>query len=851
MLKSGKEPLFTSRSARRLHLLLVEDSAADAELMLRELRHALEDFTYERVDNLVDLELALTRAPDVALCDIVMPGFDGREAVTLIRQRAPEMPIIIVTGELDDREAADLISAGANDYLLKDRLGRLGGAIERALQQKRQRERAAHVIAGQNEILKGIAMGAPLSSTLESIVRLIESQAGDMLCSILIVDGEVMRHGAAPSLPAEWNAAIDGQLHGPKAGSCGTAVWRAADVIVTDIKRDPLWADYRDAALAHGLRACWSRPVFATDRRILGTFAMYYTEKRGPTADEDQLVAVAVGLAAVALEQAETTHRMQIAVQALENIADGVMILDDEFHILQVNPAFERILDESEENVKGAVPDSLRQDGLYPTLGADVKAALNSVGHWQGEIQGRRRDGEQFPALLNVSRAAPNRIIATFSDISVSRDYENRLAFLSQHDSLTQLANREQFSARIASAITNARRSRGSIGVLMLDLDNFKQVNDTLGHDAGDRLLRSIAARLRDVVRDDDMVARLGGDEFGILLGDVETPNDCVGLVQRLFESLREPILLRGHEMYVTCSIGISLYPQDGALVQSLLSNADVAMYRAKEQGRDTYQFFSAEMNAHALDTLIIANGLRTALANNEFVLYYQPRFDIRTRELAGVEALIRWRHPEKGLLPPGMFIPIAESTGMIGAIGEWALDEACRQSVEWRGQGHEVCVAVNLSARQFRSGNLVERIDKALRDSGLESSALSLEITESMLVGDSVEVIETLKKLSMRGLRIAVDDFGTGYSSLSYLKRFPINDLKIDRAFVMGLPDDENDAAIVRAIVAVAKSLGMRTVAEGVETEEQLMFLKSLDCDEVQGYLLGKPVPPDEVKFT
>ncbi|MEX0899072.1 MAG: EAL domain-containing protein [Gammaproteobacteria bacterium] len=829
----------------------MEDSVADAELMLRELRHALEDFTYERVDNLVDLELALTRAPDVVLCDVVMPSLDGRQAVVLIRGRAPDLPIIIVTGELDDREAAEMIAAGANDYLLKDRLGRLGGAIERTLQQKRQRERAARVIAGQNDILKGIAMGASLPSTLEATVRLIESQAGDMVCSILIVDGDVMRHGAAPSLPAEWNAAVDGQPHGPKAGSCGTAVWRGADVIVTDIKRDPLWVDYRDAALAHGLRACWSRPIFATDRKILGTFAMYYTEKRGPTADEVQLVDVAVGLAAVALEQAETSHRMQIAVQALENIADGVMILDDDFHILQVNPAFERILDETEEDVKGTIPDSLQEGGMYPTLGVDIKAALAETGRWQGEIQGRRRGGELFPALLNVSRAAPNRIIVTFSDISVSRDYENRLAFLAQHDALTQLANREQFSARIASAITSARRNRGSVGVMMLDLDNFKQVNDTLGHDAGDRLLRAVAARLRDVVRDDDMVARLGGDEFGILLGDVETPNDCVGLVQRLIESLREPILLRGHEMYVTCSIGISLYPQDGQLVATLLSNADVAMFRAKEQGRDTYQFFSAEMNEHALDTLIIANGLRTALANNEFVLHYQPRFDIRTREMAGLEALIRWNHPDKGLLPPGVFIPIAESTGMIGAIGDWALNEACRQGVVWRDDGHAVSVAVNLSGRQFRSGDLVAQVDKALRDSGLEASALSLEITESMLVGDSAEVAETLKQLSERGLRIAIDDFGTGYSSLSYLKRFPINDLKIDRAFVMGLPDDENDAAIVRAIVAVAQSLGMRTVAEGVETEEQLEYLKALNCDEVQGYLLGKPVAADRVEFS
>ncbi len=973
------EPTSISHSAHRpLRVLIVEDSVADADLLVRELERCVADFTWQRVDTLVEVELALASEPDLVLCDIFLPGLDGREIISLTRSRVPDAAIIIVTGELDDRDAAEVLAGGADDYLLKDRLGRLGGAIDRILTSRRHQRRVNIMIDGQNAILKGIAMGKSLAETLESIVRLVEAQSDDMLCSILRVESDRVWHGAAPSLPDEWNRAVDGEPIGPKAGSCGTAAWRGEAVIVTDIATDPLWEDYRDAALAAGLRAGWSQPVFATSREVLGTFALYFHETRGPTIAERQVVDVAVGLASVALEKAHmdaslsdaqqrtrslffsnpeavfqlgadgavldanpagehmlgtkssvlkeytfehfvapddvarawdafrtslagvsrslelTALRMdrseitisahtipikisgnivgmyvvceditearalqasyRLAAMVLENIAEGMMVFSADFKLVSINPAFEAIIGWKFEEIAGEAPDFLSEDGANSGLARDIRDTLRDKGVWQGEIQWRRKSGERFPALVSFSTVRDDNkkvlhYVCVFTDITASRDYEQRLAFLSRHDVLTQLANRDQFQEQLAAALANARKLGHCVGVVFLDLDNFKSINDSLGLATGDRLLQSVAARLRECVREGDIVARFGGDEFGVVLSDVNGPEDCTAFVHKLMQELSAPFMIDGHELYATCSVGISLHPQDGSSGPVLMSNADIAMYRAKDQGRNTYQFFSSEMNAAALDNLILANSLRTALERQELQLYYQPRYRISTGEMTGVEALLRWMHPDRGMVSPDEFIPIAESIGVIGDIGEWALAEACRQAVAWEGEGRTgLRMAVNLSARQIAEGNLVDRVTAILAETGMKPGMLDLEITESMLMTDTDRAEKCLSDLHALGIQIAVDDFGTGYSSLSYLKRFTIDDLKIDRVFVQDLPGDEDDAAIVRAIVAVAKSLGMHTVAEGVETQAQLDFLKQLECDEVQGFLFSRPVPAKDL---
>lgn len=828
--------------AEPLRVLIVEDSVADTELLVRELGRCLEVFTWERVDDMAALEAAIAQAPDVVICDIVLPRLDGLAAIAAIRSGAPDTVLIAVTGELDDRTTAELLAHGVDDYLLKDRLGRLGSAIERQRLQRRQQRRAQGLIRGQTEILTSVAMGSPLAATLEAIVRLAEAHAAGALCAVQTLEGGALRHGAAPSLPEEWNRFVDGTPIGPATGSCGTAAFRGEAVIVTDIATDPLWADYRERALGLGLRACWSRPVFSTDREVLGTFAMYYTEARAPDRDDEELVEVILGLISVALEKSRADASARLAQRVLDSMLEGVMVLDPGFRAVAVNAAFTNILGRTLDEVRGQAPDFLDDE---------LRQALDKHGSWQGEIRWRRRGGETFPALVSFStlrdlQGGTANYVGVFTDVSALRDHEQRLAHLTRFDLLTGLPNRNEFQRVLGAVLQQAEKHGHGAAVVFLDLDNFKVVNDSLGHAAGDRLLQSTAARLRDCVRGADMLARFGGDEFAIVLAEVDGPDDCSTFMQRVVEAMSHPFMLDERELYVTTSAGIALFPQDGVDGTLLMSEADAAMHRAKQEGRNSFQFFSKEINEQALENLVLANSLRTALDRGELSLHYQPRYRMDSGAVTGVEALLRWKNPELGMVPPDRFIPVAEGAGLIVAIGDWVLREACRQALAWPG----IPVAVNLSARQFAQPDFAGHVCAIVAESGVAPERLVLEITESMLMADAERGAATVRDLHEAGFTIAVDDFGTGYSSLSYLKRFIIDELKIDRVFVSDLPRDEDDAAIVRAIIGIARSLGLRTVAEGVETEEQLEFLKSVGCDEAQGYLFSRPLPATELKL-
>ncbi len=430
---------------------------------------------------------------------------------------------------------------------------------------------------------------------------------------------------------------------------------------------------------------------------------------------------------------------------------------------------------------------------------------------------------------------------------------EQRIHRLAYYDGLTQLPNRTLFQDRLYNSLQQAARHGDWVVLLFLDLDRFKPINDSLGHAAGDRMLKDVAARLAACVDEDDTVARMGGDEFTFLLATCTDRDDAlkraIHAAECILQSLKMPFSLSGREFFVTASIGIALSPQDGGDLSQLMKNADTAMYHAKARGKNNFQFYQADMNARALERLELESDLRHALEQRQFVLHYQPQFLADGLTLAGVETLLRWQHPVRGLVPPGDFIPALEELGLIADVGDWILDEACRQIATWQAAGRSVPrVSVNLSARQFGDGALEQRIARTLQASGISPSCLELELTESILmqeVGEAMRMLESLKRL---GLSIAVDDFGTGYSSLNYLKRFPIDVLKIDRSFVDGLPAGEQDAQITRAIIAMAHSLGMTVIAEGVETQAQLDFLREHGCDEVQGFLLGRPMPPDEV---
>jgi len=463
------------------------------------------------------------------------------------------------------------------------------------------------------------------------------------------------------------------------------------------------------------------------------------------------------------------------------------------------------------------------------------------------EAVGIRKDGTLFATEVVGThcqyQGRSARVIAV-RDITERKRSEETINRMAYHDTLTGLPNRLLFHDRVELALRQASFHHKQAAILFLDLDRFKLVNDTLGHAMGDKLLKEVAERLSCCVREEDLVARMGGDEFTVLLRNIESEREAVRVSETIIETLRQPFLIDEYELHTTTSIGITIYPQDGDDVQMLMKNADTAMYRAKDQGRNNYSFYSPAMNQLGVERLELENGLRYALQRGELVVYYQPRMKTEGG-IAGMEALIRWNHPTLGLVPPGKFIPLAEETGLIVPIGEWVLETACRQNKAWQMAGYPpMQIAVNLSARQFQSSGLVERIQQILADTGLDPQHLELEITESITMQDVDFTIATLQELSRMGVHISIDDFGTGYSSLNYLKHFPVNTLKIDQSFVRELTPDSYNAAIVTTVIHLAQELKLKTVAEGVETEAQREFLEAHLCDELQGFLFSRPVP-------
>ncbi|MGH8600150.1 MAG: putative bifunctional diguanylate cyclase/phosphodiesterase, partial [Burkholderiales bacterium] len=464
------------------------------------------------------------------------------------------------------------------------------------------------------------------------------------------------------------------------------------------------------------------------------------------------------------------------------------------------------------------------------------------------------RDGRVFECFSKPQHVAGQCVgcVWSFRDITERYRVEQDLFFIANHDPLTGLLNRTMFYRRLNSRIIRCENHGGRFAVLFIDLDRFKNINDTLGHDAGDYLLKDVSRRLTETLRDTDVVARLGGDEFVVLLQDYADAADVDGIARKLLDAFAQPFVIDHREIHLSGSIGISVFPDDSDSSSGLLKNADIAMYRAKDQGGSVYEFYASRPNLHSVERLSLESKLQRAIEREEFTLHYQPRVDIRNGRIVCAEALIRWQHPDLGLVLPEMFIPLAEESGLIVPLGDWVLRQACLQMHRFQERGlPSLRVAVNLSGRQFGQPDLASRVTAALEAAQLDAGRLEVEITESMVMTDAERSIEILREMAARRIIISIDDFGTGYSSLSYLKRFPIHNLKIDRAFITDLPHDSDDAAITQAVIAMAHRLGLRVVAEGVEHPEQLLFLAANDCDEVQGYLLAKPMPAHELEET
>jgi diguanylate cyclase (GGDEF)-like protein/PAS domain S-box-containing protein len=574
-----------------------------------------------------------------------------------------------------------------------------------------------------------------------------------------------------------------------------------------------------------------------------------------------QIIADNIGESLQHIRQAAANLQMESRLRqlsrAMESSLNGVMITSStqlDHPIVYVNPAFERITGYSAEEVIGQsgrflVRDDFNQRGL-----GTIREALRSRREAHAILRNYRKDGSLFwnelfiAPVRDESGSMTTHFVSIVNDVSERISYEQQLEFHANHDALTGLANRNLLNDRIAQALAQARADGLMVGVLLLDLDRFKLINDGFGHSPANELLKSVAHRLNQSVRDTDTVARLGGDEFVVVIGRLQSADDLSIVAGKILRSLNQPFIMEGKEIFVTASVGAALFPRDGDHGEILLRNADVAMYRVKEHGRNNYRFYAPDMTHMAIDRLDMEGNLRRALERDELQVYYQPLVDLRSGSIVGAEALVRWQHPRIGMIQPGEFIPLAEDTGLIIPLGQLVLRRVCTDIIDWQaGDLLPVKISINLSAREFRQDDLSAAIGKVLDETGVDGSRLAFELTESMVMHDVENTLLTLRELKNLGATISLDDFGTGYSSLSYLKRFPIDTLKIDRSFVRDIHQDKDDAAIAHAVIAMAHKLGIAVIAEGVETLDQLELLRQFSCDEMQGYLFSRPVPVAE----
>ncbi|MGE6387518.1 phosphodiesterase DibA [Pseudomonas sp. NPDC078416] len=552
----------------------------------------------------------------------------------------------------------------------------------------------------------------------------------------------------------------------------------------------------------------------------------------------------------------EDMQRLRLAAAVFDTTLEGVLVTDATGVIVHVNRAFSEITGYQQDEVLGLRPSKFKSGRHGPEFYERMFKTIHSAGQWSGEIWNRRKSGEIYPQWQSIrpirdEHGEITQFVAVFSDISSIKHSERELAHLAHYDPLTGLPNRLLFTDRAEQAHTHARRNKRSLALLLVDLDHFKHINESLGHSAGDEVLKAAAERLENHLEKGVTLARLGGDEFAILLENAQQVAQSAELAQSILEGLREPFLVSGQSLFLTASVGISIFPHDALTAEQLLRNADAALSQAKYQGRESYAMYTAELTAHAQRRVELAAELRQAVEENELRVFYQPIHNLNSRGIEGVEALVRWQHPVRGMVSPGEFIPIAEQSGLIADIDNWVLTQACRQMGEWLAEGVDIAfVAVNVSSRLFGRGDLDRRVAKVLAETGLAPRFLELEVTESAIMDDPDQAIEQMHRLRDLGLKLSIDDFGTGYSSLLRLKRMPVQKLKIDQGFVAGLPDDDDDIAIVNAIIALARAMDMRVLAEGIEQANQAGFLLKHNCELGQGYWFARPMPAEQINW-
>ena len=714
---------------------------------------------------------------------------------------------------------------------------------------RRWLEKISHI---ERDVLASMARGRELPALLTELVLHHEALMPDVLGSVLLLDRtrQTLHLGAAPSLPSDYSTALEGLVIGPMVGSCGTAVFTQQTVVVSDIANDPLWANFAPLALSHGLKACWSVPIVDSKQGVLGTFAMYMREPSRPTQEQLQAIERGAYLAGLVIERDQTAQTVGQLSLAVEQSPNSIVITNLQGDIEYANQAFFAVSGYTPAEIMGKNPRILKSGKTAASTYVHMWRALNDGNAWKGEFTNQRKDGTEYTESVRISpvQQADGRVthyLGIKEDITRQKQAEQQIYRLAYFDVLTGLPNRQLLADRFQQGVNLCNRQKTPLALMFIELDHFKHIHDSLGHSVGDELLVQVARRLESLVRAGDTLSRQGGDEFVLVLPGCGQ-EEARQVAHKLVEQLGHSFTVGGHDMVVTLSVGISLYPSDGVDFETLSKSADVAMYRAKDEGRNTFRLFTPDMQARSGRTLMLENSLRGAMDRGELELVYQPQTSLANGALVGVEALLRWRHPELGMVSPAEFIPLAETGGQILRIGEWVLRTAAFQLKRWMDEGLDaITVAVNLSAVQFRDAGLTAMVAQALHDTGLPPSCLELELTESAAMNDPLGAVVAMDEISALRVSMSIDDFGTGYSSLSYLKRFKVGKLKIDQSFVRDLTTDPDDKAIVGAIIGLASNLGLRTIAEGVETPGQLAWLRLQGCDEAQGYFFSPPLPP------
>ncbi len=823
-------------------IMLVDDRVTNLTILGQYAKSVEADVTVCAFDNPVAaLDSLSETAPDLIVTDFLMPGLNGEEFVRRCREHptTAEVPIIVVTAYGEGEYRYRALEAGATDFLLNPVDGREFCTRARNLltlrrQQLVIRQRAESLQAELEEAMQQHAKEIlERERTLRRVINTVPAlvRAADTDGRLIFLNSYHERYGDFDLGAAIGCAEEDifGDAYGARHRDMDRRMIECGDV-VSDVEEKVKDRSGRE--------------------RVLLT-------NKAPLCDSDGRVSSIVTVSSDITELKRGEQAMRESEQRFRSLVEGSVmgiVIDVGGNPVFANQTFADIFGYDGPDDILALPSL---DAIYASSDRmrikhyrDARAKGESAPE-DYEYQGRRKNGSLIwlqSRVRSILWKGHHAVQSTITDITLRKEYEERLQRQANFDWITDLPNRVLALDRLNSAVIGARRHDRKVGLLYIDLDHFKKVNDTLGHAAGDQLLKQAAGRIKNCVREVDTVARLSGDEFAIVLPDIHAAKDTETVAHKILEAFSHPFDLDGQEAFVTASIGVTVCPDDGDDPNVLIQNADAAMYRAKEQGRNTNQFYTSELNERAIARIRIEGLLRRALERKQLFLHYQPVVDIASGKTVCVEALLRWNAPEVGAVTPEQFIALAEDTGLIVPIGEWVLHTACHQVASWRKAGlAPVCLSVNISSRQFRGGVLVDSVTRALRENGMAASSLQLEITEGLLMDDLPDTKAALQELQTMGVRLAVDDFGTGYSSLSYLKRFPVTALKIDKSFIRDIPTDSGDATLVEAIVAMAHRLELQVIGEGIETQKQLDFVRSRGCDLAQGHYFSRPLPPDE----